>query len=248
MMRGPNASVSRWATPAVGSSRQQHPGVEREQAGELDDAAGAGRQVGDVRVGVAAEAEEVDELVGLGAPRPLHADRRRQAERGRRGGRCGGGPRARPATVSRTVSSGNSVAAWNVRPRPAAGPRRRRQRRHVARRGARPCPCSGTKPPIAFISVVLPAPLVPISPTISSGADLDATRRRRRAMPPKRTRDVGRRERGHAGRRAARARSAAATRGSVCCCLAGAGPMRRSTTSRSASRAEYAIWTSPPGK
>ena len=50
-------------------------------------------------------------------------------------------PRASRATstVSRTVSSGNSVAAWNDAPEPLPGPRRRRQvrsrRRPAARRG-----------------------------------------------------------------------------------------------------------------
>ena len=38
---------------------------DREHRRELDDAAGAGRQLGDEAVGVAAEAEEVDELGGL---------------------------------------------------------------------------------------------------------------------------------------------------------------------------------------
>ena len=96
----------------------EHPRVEREQAGELDDAARAGRQIGDVRVGVAAEAEEVDEVVGVGAPRPFHADRPRAGRARRRAGRCGAGASSASSTVSRTVSSGNSVAAWNVRPRP----------------------------------------------------------------------------------------------------------------------------------
>ena len=84
-------------------------------------------------------------------------------------------PRASSATctVSRTVSSGKSVAAWNVRPRPRrarAVPATRSTRRGRAGR-TRPVAC--TYPPIAFISVDLPAPLVPISPTISSGADAD---------------------------------------------------------------------------
>ena len=39
-----------------------HPRRDREHRGELDDAPGAGRELGDVAVGVAAEAEEVDEL------------------------------------------------------------------------------------------------------------------------------------------------------------------------------------------
>ena len=97
----------------------EHPGVEGEQAGQLDDAAGAGGEVDDVGVGVAAEPEEVDELVGLG---PRGAARVRIA-RGRteRGREDPVRPRASRATwtVSRTVSSGNSVAAWNVRPSPS---------------------------------------------------------------------------------------------------------------------------------
>ena len=52
----------------------EHAGVEGEQAGELDDATGAGGQVGDVGVGIAPEPEEVDELVGLGTPTPLQPD------------------------------------------------------------------------------------------------------------------------------------------------------------------------------
>ena len=42
-----------------------HAGRDREHGRELDDATGAGRQLGDVPVGVAAEAEEVDQLAGL---------------------------------------------------------------------------------------------------------------------------------------------------------------------------------------
>ena len=52
------------------------------------------------------------------------------------------------------------------------GGRRRSTRRR--RRGARTVPAHGTKPPIAFISVDLPAPLVPMRPTISSFADPQA--------------------------------------------------------------------------
>ena len=47
-------------------------------------------------------------------------------------------------------------------------------------------PCAGTNPPIAFISVDLPAPLVPMSPTISSSptsSDTSSTA----TTPPKRT-------------------------------------------------------------
>ena len=46
-MSGPNASLSRCAMPAVGSSRQSTRAFEREEAGELDDAPGAGRELAD---------------------------------------------------------------------------------------------------------------------------------------------------------------------------------------------------------
>ena len=90
-------------------------------------------------------------------------------------------PRASSAscTVSRTVSSGNSVAAWNVRPRPARARWCGGELRHVARRAARPCPWLGTKPPMALSSVDLPAPLVPMSPMTSPGvgAEVDVVDR-----------------------------------------------------------------------
>ncbi len=76
--------------------------------------------------------------------------------------------RASSATeiVSRTVSSGNRVAAWNDRPRPLrariAGARSLTSSPNNSTR-----PDEGTYPPMAFISVVLPAPFVPIRPTIS---------------------------------------------------------------------------------
>ena len=42
-----------------------------QKSGQLDDAAGAGGQLGDEAVGVAAQTEEVDQLGGLGAALPL---------------------------------------------------------------------------------------------------------------------------------------------------------------------------------
>ena len=66
-MRGPKASVSRWATPGGGLVEAEDPGVEGEQAGQLDDPAGPGRELGDEVVGVAPEAEEVHELLGVGS-------------------------------------------------------------------------------------------------------------------------------------------------------------------------------------
>src|SRR4051812_15202997 len=61
----------------------QHPGGEREQSGQLHDPAGAGGQIGDVALRVAAEAEEVDEVVGFGLALVFHPDRRREVQGGR---------------------------------------------------------------------------------------------------------------------------------------------------------------------
>ena len=78
--------------------------------------------------------------------------------------------RASSATmrVSRTLSDENKRAFWNARPMPS-----------LARRGAERfwasvpkismLPVLGTNPLIAFISVDLPAPFVPIRPMISPG-------------------------------------------------------------------------------
>ena len=59
----------------------QHPGVKGQQAGQLDDAAGSGRQFGYEGVGVAAQAQEVDQVGGVGCLGPLSPDRRREEER-----------------------------------------------------------------------------------------------------------------------------------------------------------------------
>ena len=45
----------------------QDPGVEGEERAELDDAAGAGGELGGETVGVAAQSEEVDDLFGFGS-------------------------------------------------------------------------------------------------------------------------------------------------------------------------------------
>ena len=87
-----------------GLVQADHAGRHGEHGGKLDDAAGAGRQLGDEPVGVAAETEEVDQLAGflaLGAldsidgsqsNEPQNDDRRRAS--------------SASSTVSRTVSSG----------------------------------------------------------------------------------------------------------------------------------------------
>src|SRR5215213_1088535 len=51
--------------PSRGLVEAQHPGVEREEPGELDDASGARGEIGDAVARVATEAEEADEVVGL---------------------------------------------------------------------------------------------------------------------------------------------------------------------------------------
>ena len=98
----------------------QHARVEREQAGELDDPAGAGRQVGDAAVGVAAEPEEADQLVGLGRAGAL-ADRRAGQEQ--RGREEPGAPARLERDLHRLAHGElreQSGAAWKVRPRPCA--------------------------------------------------------------------------------------------------------------------------------
>ena len=95
-MSGPNASLSRWAMPAVGSSRQSTRAPDDHEAGQLDDAAGAGRQLVDEPVDEAAEPEEGDDLVGL---RPVAAGtppRRGEARPSR--ARSGRGTARRPGT------------------------------------------------------------------------------------------------------------------------------------------------------
>ena len=83
---------------------------DREHARELDDAAGAGRELGDVAVGVAAEPEEVDELGGFGVLGPLAAGST-AATRSEHQNDVRWRASSASCTVSRTVSSGNSVAA-----------------------------------------------------------------------------------------------------------------------------------------
>ena len=234
-MSGPKASVSRWATPAVGSSRQ------RNRASRASSPASSTmRRVPvdrsrDVVVGVAAEPEEVDELVGLGPAGPLPLDRRRQEAGRSRGGRCG--PRASRATstVSRTVSSGNSVAAWKLRPRPSRARAAGRLRRDRRRRAARPSRTTGRSRrwrSSAWTCRRRWCRSGRRSRPRRTSIDTSSTAR----MPPKRTTTSLVAERGHPGRRAARAPSARRA-GTACRCFGGAGPSRRSAQSRTASRA-----------
>ena len=98
-----------------------HRRVRREQAGQLDDAAGAGRQLAGELLAERVEAHELDEEVDLLVDVGL-ALLRRPAGRGRRR-RCPVLSRWRSratARVSAVVSAGKSRASWNERPRPRA--------------------------------------------------------------------------------------------------------------------------------
>ena len=153
----PSASVSRWASPDDGSSSRSTRGPVGHRARQLDDAAGAGRQLGDEGVAVGAEPHSSSSSStraadgGLGAVGGGQRQGGWPAARGPRSWRS----RAR-ASVSETVSDGNSRAPWNDRPRPSAAraagrdvgdvgaveedraPRRRRRSR-CTRRGAWSC-------------------------------------------------------------------------------------------------------------
>ena len=134
-----------------------HAGRDREHRRELDDAPGAGRELGDEPVGVAAEAEEVDELGGLGALRPL-------------GARSTAGSQSSVpqndvalARLERELHRlahgqlGEQRRGLERAAEPGARPAvRGRARADVVARAARPCPSAGTKPPIALSSVDLP--------------------------------------------------------------------------------------------
>ena len=99
---------------------------------------------------------------------------------------------------------------------------------------------------MAFMSVDLPAPFVPMRPTIS--ASLTSTvASSTAAMPPKWTTISLARSAGTPA--GSGARSTAAERdGMTWRRFVSAGPSRRSAHSRIPSRNEYPIWMSPPGK
>ena len=173
LMSGPNASASRWATPAVGSSRQITLGATAEQRRELDDAAGAGRQLGDEAVGVAAEAEEVDQL---GRLRAATASRAGPSAAGTaRCSRTTCACRASSASsmTSRTVELGEQQRGLERAPEPAPGRLATRSRSRCRDRGARRAPSTATKPPMALSSVDLPAPFAPMRPTTSFGIGVE---------------------------------------------------------------------------
>ena len=160
---------------------QHHRRVLGQQAGQLDDAAGAGRQLAGGLVGVGAEAQQLDELVdplGGRAPRTsIDAGSRSAAASGSRLARCRS---SATAMASSTVSDGKSSASWNDRPTPAMA-------RRCGGQSVMSTPSSRTWPAVGrqeageqSNSVVLPAPLWPMSPTIVAGwtVEVDVVERR----------------------------------------------------------------------
>jgi hypothetical protein len=166
-------------------------------------------------------------------------------------GRCSAADSGSPTSTSRsratamassTVSAGNRRASWNERPSP-------RLARAWGLRSVMSLPPSTTTPPSAGVnpdttsnSVVLPAPLGPMIPTISPGATARSTASRAR-MPPK-LRDSSRTSRaaGPSPDTTSVLCDAAAARLPLsepdCTCAAAAAPSRntdRSTSGRSSS-------------
>ena len=197
--------------PRRGLVEAEDLGVERQQAGQLDHPPGSGREVGDVVVPVAAQAEQVDEVadcgaVAAGSAASPAAGRARSRARPSRSS-----PRAPPAGSRSPSTRGTAWPTGTSGPAPTRLGRRAACRRSP-RRPSRTEPEAGTKPPIAFISVDLPAPLLPMSPTISRAPTLT-----RGAVDgdvaAEGHPEVGDGERRHAGCRGARARGRAALAG-----------------------------------
>ena len=169
----------------------------------------------------AAESEERDDLVRLGARRALP--------------RSDAGHREPDRLPHRQV-----LEQLRALERPAEPESRPRPGRAGARRGrgSRRARCCGTNPPIAFISVDLPAPFAPMSPTTSPGPTCEihvvdargAARTRPRARGSDHRVETGRIARGsdagRVGQRLARRRPVRATAGA-----------RRASHANSASRA-----------
>ncbi len=171
---GPSASVSRWATPADGSSSKMTAGssASRQASSTMRRVPVDSAAMGVDRVPV--EPEEVDQFGDPDPCRPRRGARRAGGD----GVAAGAGLDERSqatAIVSSTVSEGNSRASWKVRPMPSAGPFGGCRVGDVdPAEGDRP---SSTvwKPEMQSISVVLPAPFCPISPTISPGVTTRST-------------------------------------------------------------------------
>ena len=165
-----NASASRCAIPAVGSSSSRRLGSGQQDRGEVDDPPGPRRQLGDAVVAEAVEPERLDHLGHAVALVPLEPPRRRAARGSSPAHRPGSRASAVRRSVSSTESSGKRRQSWKDRTTPIAA---RSSGRSSSR--SRPStetePCAGeTMPEMTSSSVVFPDPLGPMSPTIDPGS------------------------------------------------------------------------------
>ena len=208
------AWVSSSPRPEAGSSSSSTCGLAGAGAGQLDQAGLPGGQ-----------------LVGPDLGHLGQADPRQAARWPRTSGSWCPARSAARRTLSWAVRTPNSSRRWNVRARPSWARRWVRSRRDVRVRPAAPGRAlGGWRPVMTLNSVVLPAPLGPMSPVTCAGsASMDTSSRA--TLPPKRTvtsrpGDEGRRA--HPGTSArARARSMAAM---------SAGPRPRGRRGRRAGR------------
>ena len=131
---------------------------------------------------------------------------------------------------------------------PAPGAAGRRACADTSAPSSSTVPVLGTKPPMAFISVDLPAPLVPISPTISPAATSMETPSTA-LTPPKRTVTSGGDEGGAGGGRARPRRGAGRRRRDRRSPVAaGPGPARRSAQREQRARAPVGDLDEPAGE
>ena len=160
----PSASLSAWAMPADGSSSSSTRGCERQQAGDLDDPPGAGGELGDHLVRVRRETHPLHQLVGLGG---LGAVGLRGSDGGDpQAGRVGplAGDHQGLADGQRREQRGVLERPDQARPGPllGGGPREVGAVEHDL------AACPGVVNPATISkTVVLPAPLGPITPRIS---------------------------------------------------------------------------------
>ena len=148
---GPNASLSRCAMPAVGSSRQS------------TRAPDAMRQASSTMRRVPVESSLTNRSTNAPSPRNAMTSSASRARDALPRSDAGHGEADRLAHGQ----VGEQLGALERPAEPEPGPPRRREPVHVAAEDLDPTRGCGTKPPIAFISVDLPAPFAPMSPTTS---------------------------------------------------------------------------------
>ena len=169
---GAIASDSRWAMPAIGSSSSTSRRTHGEQARELDDPAGAGGQLAGSLVGPRGRARPRTRIssASAGSSRSSRTAGGNASSDGMSSVRRW--TRARPARTRGPSGAGRGGPSGTIG-RGRAAPDRTDETAEVVAEQDQRCPVDGTKPPMAFINVVLPAPLEPISPTISPRPDVE---------------------------------------------------------------------------